>query len=134
MSAYENFHTDAFLQKFGKDVFAAKVRASNPSGAIQIAGIMAAGVGAVLLAGFLTLQPLGASDQAIAKDIVLTKSDRTESALPSNCQGQAWGAWSADCAAAISGNGQVRKVNFVTIDQPTSAPNTTVLARVPSNG
>ncbi|WP_417668517.1 hypothetical protein [Roseibium sp.] len=134
MNAYNNLPTDAFLQTFGKDVFASRVRAFNPNSALQIVGIMTAGVAAVLLAAFLTLYPFGAENAAQAQAIMLEKSDRADSVLPGACRGQAWGAWSADCAAAISGNGSVRKINFVTVESASTSPNTTVLSRVQTNG
>ncbi|MBD8876010.1 hypothetical protein [Roseibium polysiphoniae] len=133
MTAYDDFQNDMFLQKFGRDVFESRKRAASPRSAMQVAGVMAAGVAAVALAAFFTLQPIGGSDSAIAQGAALTKSDRMDSTLPSNCQGQAWGAWSSDCAAAISGTGAVRQINFVTVKQPAPTENTTVLERVPTN-
>ncbi len=134
MTAFETYPTDTFLQKFGKDVFEANVRAFNPQTAVQVAGIISAGVFAVLLAAFLTLQPIGSSDLANAQGAALSKTDRLEAALPDKCRRQAWGAWSDDCTSAINGDKSVRKISYVTVGQPVTAPNTTVLARVPARG
>ncbi|WP_417683867.1 hypothetical protein [Roseibium sp.] len=133
MSTYSTSRSDVFLQTFGKDVFSSRVRAFTPNGLVQIAGVMTAGVAAVVIAALVSFTPFG-GEGAQAEQSVLDKSDRAVSALPNDCRNQAWGAWSADCAAAIAGTGSVRKINFVTVERAPVAPNTTVLARIPGNG
>lgn len=137
MSTYQKATTDMFLQKFGKDVFQSNKTAAHPAGATQIAGILALALLAVLIAGFVTLQPAESftparsADMSMAQGLEATKSDRTKTNLPASCQGQAWGAWSADCAAALSGGSSVRNVGFVTVEQPSQTVNETILARFP---
>jgi len=138
MSTYQKATSDLFLQKFGKDVFQSSKTAAYPAGATQIAGILAAALLAVLIAGFVTLQPAKSFTPAPGAEIAVvqgqaaTKTDRSRVSLPASCQGQAWGAWSADCAAALSGTSAVRNVGYVTVEQPTQTVNETILARFPT--
>lgn len=137
MSTCQKATTDMFLQKFGKDVFQSNKTAARPAGAAQIAGILGAALLAVLIAGFVTLQPAKSFTSARGADIGMiqgeaaTKTDRSKTNLPASCQGQAWGAWSADCAAALTGSSSVRNVGYVTVEQPSPTVNETILARFP---
>lgn len=98
----------------------------------KTAAIIAAAVLAVLTAGTLAI---GSAETADHNPVtVLAKSDRQDNNLPTNCQGQAWGAWSADCVATLTDNQTTRQIRFVTAEKPSSAPNVTVLERIPANG
>jgi hypothetical protein len=138
MSTYQKATSDLFLQKFGKDVFQSNKTAAYPAGAAQIAGILGLALLAVLIAGFVTLQPAAsftparAADMGMTQGMEATKSDRTQTTLPASCEGQAWGAWSPDCAAALTGSSSVRNVGYVTVEQPSKTINETILARFPT--
>ena len=138
MSTYQKATSDLFLQKFGRDVFQSNKTAAHPVGAAQIAGILGLALLAVLIAGFVTLQPAEsftparAADMGMVQGLEATKSDRSKTTLPSSCDGQAWGAWSADCAAALTGSSSVRNVGYVTVEQPSKTVNETILARFPA--
>ena len=61
-----------------------------------------------------------------------TKSDRAMQAPATKaCQSQTWGAWSEDCAAALTGASRVRNVSFVTVEKTAPTVNETILARYP---
>jgi len=94
--------------------------------------IAAAAAFVVMTAGTMAFTAGEASYSETAT--VLAKSDRQDNALPSNCKGQAWGAWSADCVASLTDNTSTRQIRFVTAERPSSVPNVTILERIPANG
>ncbi|MBO0344408.1 phosphopantetheine adenylyltransferase [Roseibium limicola] len=136
MTSINTYENDPFLEKFGTDVFRSNVRAMRPTTATHIAGVTIAACAAVVMATAIALNPFTAESSnaspAETQGAIATKSDRVV-ASSNVCDGQAWGAYSADCAASLSGQTNVRAVNFRTVEKP-AGNNTTVLARVPSNG
>ncbi len=136
MSTFHKTQKTADFFEFGENGFQAAQKATRPFSSTQIVTILSLGFLAVLFAGILTLQPAKSSSVAEpvaieAQGNALTKVDRAASPLPATCEGQAWGAWSADCAAAITGASSVRKIGFVTIEEPSKTANETILARFP---
>lgn len=137
MSTYHKATEVTDMFEIGENGFqVAKVKARSAS-ATQIVSILGMGFLAVLIAGILTLQPANSSSTATvdavteSQGLAATKTDRVKAPLPTTCEGQAWGAWSADCAAAITGAGTVRKIGFVTVEEPSRSVNETILARFP---
>lgn len=65
--------------------------------------------------------------------LTATKSDRFASAAAQDtCKAQAWGAWSEDCAAALTGAAKVRNVSYVIVETSRPTVNETILARYPA--
>lgn len=138
MTSNEKFQQDVFLQKFGKDVFYSSKTAVHPASSTQIATVFGLAFLVVLAVGILTLQPaksLGA-DELIeiveTQGVAATKTDRVLPSSQNKCDGQAWGAWSADCASALSGGTPIRQIGYVTVEQTPSTSNETVLTRIPA--
>lgn len=151
MNTANTFENDPFLAKYGKDVFRSNVKAMRPLAATHVATLTIAACAAAVVASMLAFSPVSADTGSASTELsaieiqgaVSTKGDRiadatpvqsTTSSLPGACEGQAWGAYSADCAAALTGQSSVRAVTFRTIERPAPTQNTTILARVPSNG
>lgn len=137
---FERYQNDVTLKQATRDVFAVDATAAYPAGFVQIAGVFAAAFLIVAAVVIFTFQP-AASMSATAKPVMSqttlgaasTKADRAASQPAQlSCEGQTWGAWSADCAAAITGTDHVRNVQFVTVETPTTTVNQTILARYPT--
>jgi len=97
---------------------------------VRLAAVFVTAFVLVAAAAFITFATFGEaqSDPAITKTEegrLAAKGDRA----PHACDGQAWGAWNTSCASALSGNANVRSVGFVTVEQPSSVSNETILAR-----
>lgn len=133
MSVYEEIREDKVLKRFGKDIFTPTLAAYGSKPMLQVICTFAVGVAAIIIAALLTIQPISVTEPASAESFALSKSDRISTPHPAQCDGQAWGAWSAECAAALRGEGNVRNIRFITVSEPTAAHNTTVLSRVVNN-
>ncbi|MBD8890875.1 hypothetical protein [Roseibium litorale] len=134
MQTRENENRESKRRFFSRDVFFSSPEATHPAAGLQVAAIMSLAVGAIFVAGFMTLSPVGAADARTVNTVnKADRLERVETAAP--CKGQAWGAWSSECAAQITGASSVRQVGFVTTStaSPTE-PNTTVLHRMPIDG
>ena len=134
MQTREHENTKSKRRFFNRDVFFSSPEATHPAAGLQVAAIMSLAVGAIFVAGFITLSPVGAADARMVNTV--NKTDRLESVdAGTSCQGQAWGAWSNECAAHITGASNVRQVGFVTTSSVSeNEPNTTVLHRMPIDG
>ena len=63
-----------------------------------------------------------------------TKGNRIEASLPSACDGQSWGNWSAACIASLNGERTVRTISTTTtVEQRPGGP-VSVLVRTPVEG
>lgn len=114
-------------------------KAFHPSSQIKMVAIFVVALATVIAAGLITLHPSNASHaegltSLATQGLASTKTDRVHGkARAKNCAAQTWGAWSDDCAAALTGAGKVRTVSFVTVEKATPTVNETILARYPSN-
>jgi len=85
---------------------------------------------------FAAILAIGQTIRVAAADgtppATVQKSDRMTSALPASCQGETWGNWSPDCAAALSGQDTLRQVRFETFETRPAADNVSILERVPT--
>lgn len=134
MQTQENENRESKRRFFNKDVFFSSPEARHPAASLQVAAIMSLAVGAIFVAGVMSLTPVGAAD---ARNVnAVNKTDRLEqTGTAAPCKGQAWGAWSTECAAQITGAASVRQVGFVTTSSVSETePNTTVLHRMPVGG
>lgn len=134
MQTWDNENRESKRRFFNRDVFFSSPEASHPAAGLQVAAIMSLAVGAIFVAGIMTLTPVGAADARNVNAVNKTdRLERVETAAP--CKGQAWGAWSTECAAQLSGASSVRQVGFVTTSSASvTEPNTTVLHRMPIDG
>ncbi|MEJ8475951.1 hypothetical protein [Roseibium algae] len=117
------FQTNTFLQEFGNQSFDDHSQAVGT----RVVSVLILSILAIILAVFLAFEPLNASARAADQSAALGKSDRIESDQTGNCNGVARRA----CGVSLSENITVRKVGFVTIDRPSTEPNTSNLVRVP---
>lgn len=62
----------------------------------------------------------------------LAKSDRLDKKLPGVCQGEAWGSWSADCLAELSGGSAGTPIRTVTVETRNAEQATSTLTRIAS--
>ncbi|MBO6756632.1 MAG: phosphopantetheine adenylyltransferase [Roseibium sp.] len=135
MTTFQKVHTPVAGRRVGKDVFTSQTCAAHPVAGLQIAAVFMAGLLAVVIMAAMTMHPAQTSaaadigTPAFAQGLAETKTDRVSPSLPTKCEGQAWGAWSADCAAALSGTDSLRHVSFITVEEPSSISNETILAR-----
>lgn len=97
---------------------------------IALATVAAVAVFGAVLTVAQTVKMAAASDAVPAASA--EKADRVTSALPATCKSEAWGDWSADCLAAISGTVNPRQVRFETFEARDVEGKTSVLARVPA--
>ncbi|ADZ70644.1 hypothetical protein [Polymorphum gilvum] len=95
---------------------------------VWISAAFAAAILAVIASAALAFPPSASAGDAAAK------ANRLDGALPASCSGQAWGAWSPDCLAALTGNTSLRPVGTVTVEQRPAGENVSVLMRLPANG
>jgi hypothetical protein len=119
--------------------FAIRAKAVDPAVHIKMTAIFVLALLTMIAAGIMTMHPSKASQaedltNLATQGLATTKSDRSAAIQASEtCESQAWGAWSEDCAAALTGATKVRNVSFVTIEQSTPTVNETILARYPVN-
>ncbi|MTI45781.1 hypothetical protein JM93_00589 [Roseibium hamelinense] len=137
--SFDRSHHDAKVQRQATDAFGSASATTHPAGFLQVAVILASAFLMSLMVIFATLQPassMSASNAGVAETQgnIATKSAMAASIPARNlCEGQAWGAWSTDCAAALSGAQNVRHVQFVTVEQATPTVNETILSRFPAS-
>ncbi|MHA7772787.1 phosphopantetheine adenylyltransferase [Roseibium sp. M-1] len=119
--------------------FAIKANAADPAVHLKMAAIFVLALLTMIAAGVMSMHPSNASQaddltNLATQGLATTKTDRTAQIPASEtCKSQAWGAWSEDCAAALTGASKVRKVSFVTVEKATPTVNETILARYPAN-
>lgn len=136
MRSYETF--DQTSQQTAKQPFVARVKALDPMVHTKMASIFVLAVLTILMASLISMNVVNASQvqqagQTAPQGMIATKTDRVSiTAAKDNCDKQAWGAWSAECAAALTGAAKVRKVSFVTVEQKPMTVNETILARFPT--
>lgn len=118
--------------------FAFAMRAVDPAVHVKMAAIFVLALLTMIAAGVMTMHPSNASQaedltSTATQGLTATKSDlATVSPGNDTCKSQAWGAWSEDCAAALSGATRVRNVSFVTVETSSPSVNETILARFPA--
>lgn len=118
--------------------FTIQAKATDPAANFKMAAIFVLAMLTIVAAGMMSMHPSKASQaeeltSLATQGLVSGKSDRVvTSGSTNNCETQAWGAWSAECAAQISGASKVRKVSFVTVEKPSLTINETILARYPA--
>ncbi len=131
-------NTEATAHQQVAQPFAAKAKAMDPMANIKIASIFVLALLTVLIAGVISMNASNASQaQEIgmpsAQGMMATKADRKAIDIAETCKSQTWGAWSAECAAVLTGASKVRNVSFVTIEKQPMTVNQTILARYPTN-
>lgn len=137
MTTYQKTNEAAYFFEIGETGFQTAQVANRSLSTAQIVSVMLLAVVAILFAGVMTLQPANSFTMASAGEVVKSqgmvakKSDRLATTDTVSCNGQAWGAWSADCAAALTGSKSVRTVGYVTVEQTSPTVNETILARFP---
>ncbi|MGS4884013.1 phosphopantetheine adenylyltransferase [Roseibium sp. MB-4] len=118
--------------------FTAKTKAMDPIANFKLASIFILALLTVLIAGIISMNASNASQaqeagQTAPQGMMATKTDRAViPAKAANCESQTWGAWSAECAAELTGASKVRTVSYVTIEKQPNTVNQTILARYPS--
>ena len=136
MRSYEVFQHTA--RKSNADVFTIQAKATDPAANLKLAAIFVLAFLTVIAAGVMTMHPSNASQaqgvsQVETLDVSSSKSDRVQpTAKTGGCEKQTWGAWSEDCAAALTGVRKVRNVSFVTVEKQSASVNETILARYPT--
>lgn len=119
--------------------FAFQAKASDKMVHIKMTAVFVLALLTMIAAGMMSMHPSNASQaedltSLATQGLSATKSDRiSTSTVADKCDSQAWGAWSEDCAASLTGANKVRNVSFVTIEQKTPTVNETILARFPTN-
>jgi len=115
--------------------FSFSAKAVDPAFHVKMAAVFVLALLTMIAAGVMTMHPSNASQaedltSQTTQGLTTTKGDRIASSQPTDtCKAQAWGAWSEDCAAALSGASRVRNVSFVTVEKTTPTVNETILAR-----
>jgi len=133
-----NSTTDQTAQISAAKSFSVRAKAVDPAMHVKMAAIFMLALLTMIAAGVMTMHPSNASQaedltSLAAQGLTSTKGDRVAtSAATDTCESQAWGAWSADCAAALTGANKVRKVSFVTVEKAAPTVNETILARYPT--
>ena len=118
--------------------FSIQAKAVDPAAHFKMAAIFALALMTIVAAGMMSMHPSNASQaqeltNLAAQGMTATKTDRVApTAMTDKCENQAWGAWSADCAAALTGASKVRNVSFVTVEQASPTVNETIRARYPT--
>ncbi|QDG77672.1 phosphopantetheine adenylyltransferase [Labrenzia sp. PHM005] len=118
--------------------FATEAKAMDPFAHVKMASIFVLAVLTVLLAGVFGMNASSASQaqeagMPAAQGMIASKSDRKSGPDVQDCKNQTWGAWSAKCAAELTGASKVRTVSFVTVEKQPMTVNQTILARYPAN-
>jgi hypothetical protein len=117
--------------------FSLQTKAIDPAGHFKMAAIFVLVLLTMIAAGMMSMHPGNASQaegltNMATQGLASTKSDRAVQApVTKVCQSQTWGAWSEDCAAALTGASRVRNVSFVTVEKTAPTVNETILARYP---
>ncbi|MCK7611387.1 phosphopantetheine adenylyltransferase [Roseibium sediminicola] len=118
--------------------FSFSAKAVDPAFHVKMAAVFVLALLTMIAAGVMTMHPSNASQaedltRPATQGLTTTKSDRIASSQTTEtCKTQAWGAWSEDCAAALSGANRVRNVSFVTVEKATPTVNETILTRYPT--
>jgi hypothetical protein len=118
--------------------FTIQAKAVDPAAHFKMAAVFVLALLTIIAAGTMSMYPSKASQAEelttlTTQGLTAMKSDRAVKTGSGNkCDAQAWGAWSAECAAAISGASKVRKVSFVTVEKSSPSVNETILARYPA--
>ncbi|MET1415601.1 phosphopantetheine adenylyltransferase [Roseibium sp. HPY-6] len=119
--------------------FAFQAKASDRMVHLKMTAVFVLALLTMIAAGMMSMHPSNASQaedltSLATQGLTATKSDRiSTSKVADKCDSQAWGAWSEDCAASLTGANKVRNVSFVTVEQKTPSVNETILARFPTN-
>ncbi|WP_428688214.1 phosphopantetheine adenylyltransferase [Roseibium sp.] len=117
--------------------FSIQVGAVDGSLALKMTAVLVLALLTMIAAGIMSMHPSSASQaedltSLATQGLAATKSDRAAVIASSEtCKSQAWGAWTEDCAAALSGASKVRKVSFVTVEKASPTVNETILYRFP---
>jgi len=125
-------------RKNASQPFSFSARAVDPAFHVKMAAVFVLALLTMIAAGVMTMHPSNASQaedltNLPTQGLTTTKTDRiATSTNTANCKAQAWGAWSDDCAAALSGASRVRNVSFVTVEKATPTVNETILTRYPA--
>ena len=133
-----NSTTDRTAQTQAAQPFAIRAKAVDPAMHVKMAAVFMLALLTMVAAGVMTMHPSNASQaedltSLAAQGLTSTKGDRAATTVTADtCDSQAWGAWTADCAAALTGANKVRKVSFVTVEKATPTVNETILARYPT--
>ena len=136
MRSYDTF--DRTASQTAAKSFATQAKAVDPMVNLKMAAIFVLALLTMIAAGVMTMHPSNASqaqelNSLATQGLSSTKGDRAISASTGDtCKSQAWGAWSEDCAAALTGASKVRNVSFVTVEKSTPTVNETILARYPT--
>jgi len=133
-----NQHTPTTASRKAGQSFAINAKALDPFAHIKMASVFALALLTVLIAGVISMNASNASQAQepgahTVQGLSATKTDRKAEAPDDVCQSQAWGAWSAKCAAELTGASKVRTVSFVTVEKQPATVNQTILARYPAN-
>lgn len=118
--------------------FAIHANATDRAVQIKMAAIFILALLTMIAAGVMTMGAGNASQadgltSLATQGLTATKSDRfAGTEAHDSCKTQAWGAWSDDCAAALTGVGRVRNVSYVTVETTRPTVNETILARYPT--
>ena len=117
--------------------FAFQGKAADVSVQFKMAAVFALALLTMVAAGMMSLHPSNASQAENLTSLqhkVFPPPRQTGLRHRSfrSCNSQAWGAWSEECAASLTGASKVRNVSFVTVEQKAPTANQTILARYPT--
>ncbi|WP_029065511.1 hypothetical protein [Labrenzia sp. DG1229] len=118
--------------------FNIQANAADSAMHVKMAAIFVLALLTMIAAGVMSMHPSNASQaedltSLATQGLTATKTDRIAVSKSSGtCNSQAWGAWSEECAASLTGANKVRNVSFVTIEQKAPTANETILARYPT--
>ncbi|MBG6200344.1 MAG: phosphopantetheine adenylyltransferase [Roseibium album] len=118
--------------------FSIQANAADSAMHVKMAAIFVLALLTMIAAGVMSMHPSNASQaedltSLATQGLTATKTDRIAVSKSSDtCNSQAWGAWSEECAASLTGANKVRNVSFVTIEQKAPTANETILARYPA--
>ena len=118
--------------------FTIMAKAADPAVHLKMTAVFVLALLTMIAAGMMSMHPSNASqaedlNSLATQGLTATKSDRIAvSEISNDCGAQAWGAWSEECAASLTGATKVRNVSFVTVEKSTPTANETILARYPT--
>lgn len=118
--------------------FSFQAKAADSAMHVKMAAIFILALLTMIAAGVMSMHPSNASQaedltSLATQGLTATKTDRIAvSKVSDTCNSQAWGAWSEECAASLTGASKVRNVSFVTVEQKAPTANETILARFPT--
>ncbi|QFT32182.1 phosphopantetheine adenylyltransferase [Roseibium porphyridii] len=136
MRSYETI--DRTADQTAAKSFIIQAKAVDPVANFKMVAIFTLALLTMIAAGVMTMHPSNASqaqdlNSLATQGMMATKGDRAAISQTANgCETQAWGAWTEDCAAALTGASKVRNVSFVTVEKQTPSVNETILARYPT--